>query len=330
MEPAFQALHLQEATAMKVFEEFISIFRVLREDGSQSRLDAWSQWLIRLGFDCSQLRDNNRNTICISVPDRGFASAFLMLGAVIGSAIRDVSENVDHKIRLKNLKFGDLISIPDTNGHLRSATIHEINEQTISYFRHGEGCKTTRNLDTCRDIWPLINGEKIFRTSSHKLQTDFANIGTKLNSILKILQLRSSNDVAVVGIEDLLERELFEVPFTLDGQTLGSFVKPFGLIGIAERCQSIIIPSSSTSIPETLSDRQKILIFDGARGYLNLYNQLAAMNTIVVLDRRAPGSTDAATLIRQMRSRWVGFGSPFVANSKPVSVEFISWSEQNE
>ena len=63
---------------------------------------------------------------------------------------------------------------------------------------------------------------------------------------------------------------------------------------------------------------------------MNFYNKLVGMNTIVVLDRRIPRSTDAAVLVGQMRSQWVGFGSPFEVSEKPNSIEFISWSERND
>ena len=255
---------------------------------------------------------------------------FLMLGAVIGRANRCIAENLDHATRLKQLKSGDLVSLSDSNGHLRSATILEMGDQTISYFRQGEGCKTTRVLDKCGDMWPLSRGEKPFRTSSHLLKVDFNSANKNLNEILKLLQLRSSTDVVVVGVEDILEEELFNDFSTSDGQTLGSFVKPFGLIGIAERSQSIIIPSSTTSLPENIGEVQNTLIFDGALGYMNFYNKLVGMNTIVVLDRRIPRSTDAAVLVRQMRSQWIGFGSPFEVSEKPNSIEFISWSERND
>ncbi len=162
------------------------------------------------------------------------------------------------------------------------------------------------------------------------LQVAFNSTNKNLSEILKLLQLRSSNDVVVVGVEDVLEEELFNDPFTSDGQTLGSFVKPRSLIGIAERFQSVIVPSSTISLPENLEGIQNVLIFDGARGYLNFYNKLVGMNTIVVLDRRIPRSTDAAVLVRQVRSQWIGFGSPFVVSEKPDSIEFISWSEQND
>jgi hypothetical protein len=179
-------------------------------------------------------------------------------------------------------------------------------------------------------MWPLSSGEKLFRTSSHLLQVAFSSTNKNLSEILKLLQLRSSNDVVVVGVEDILEEELFNNSFTSDGQTLGSFVKPCGLIGIAERFQSVIVPSSTSSLPENLEEIQNVLLFDGARGYLNFYNKLVGMNTIVVLDRRIPRSTDAAILVRQLRSQWIGFGNPFKVSEKPDSIEFISWSEQND
>ena len=324
------SMQIQNVDNHDDLEELFSSLLIKREDGTLGNLDPWACWLIKLGFDFSQLRNGHRNSICISVPDRGFAAVFLMLGAVIGRANRCIAENLDHATRLKQLKSGDLVSLSDSNGHLRSATILEMGDQTISYFRQGEGCKTTRVLDKCGDMWPLSSGEKLFRTSSHLLKVDFNSANKNLNEILKLLQLRSSTDVFVVGVEDILEEELFNDFSTSDGQTLGSFVKPFGLIGIAERSQSIIIPSSTTSLPENIGEVQNTLIFDGALGYMNFYNKLVGMNTIVVLDRRIPRSTDAAVLVRQMRSQWIGFGSPFEVSEKPNSIEFISWSERND
>ena len=311
-------------------EKFFLSLLIKCEDGTFGSLDPWACWLIKLGFDFSQLRNGHRNSICISVPDRGFAAAFLMLGAVIGRANLCIAENLDHATRLKQLKAGDLISLSDSNGHLRSATIHEVGDRTISYFRHGEGCKTTRVIDKCGEMWPLSSGEKLFRISSHLLKVDFNSANKNLSEILKLLQLRSSKDVVVVGVEDKLEEELFNDFLTSDGLTIGGFVKPFGLIGIAERCQSVIIPSSTASLPENIDEIQNTLIFDGASGYMNFYNKLVGMNTIVVLDRRIPRSIDAAVLVRQVRSQWVGFGSPFEVSEKPNSIEFISWSERND
>jgi hypothetical protein len=311
-------------------EKFFLSLLIKREDGTFGSLDPWACWLIKLGFDFSQLRNGHRNSICISVPDRGFAAAFLMLGAVIGRVNLCIAENLDHATRLKQLKAGDLVSLSDSNGHLRSATIYEVGDRTISYFRHGEGCKTTRVIDKCGEMWPLSSGEKLFRISSHLLKVDFNSANKNLSEILKLLQLRSSKDVVVVGVEDKLEEELFNDFLTSDGLTIGSFVKPFGLIGIAERCQSVIIPSSTASLPENIDEIQNTLIFDGASGYMNFYNKLAGMNTIVVLDRRIPRSIDAAVLVRQVRSQWVGFGSPFEVSEKPNSIEFISWSERND
>jgi len=328
--PDLTSMKIQNVDNHEVMEELFSLLLIKREDGTLGNLDPWAYWLIKLGFDFSQLRNGHRNSICISVPDRGFAAAFLMLGSVIGHANLCIQENPDHRTRLKELKAGDLVSLSDSNGHLRSATIHEMGDRTISYFRQGEGCKTTRAIDKCGDMWPLSSGEKLFRTSSHLLKVDFNSSNKKFSEVMKLLQLRSSTDVVVVGVEDILEEELFNDFSTSDGQTLGSFVKPFGLIGIAERCQSVIIPSSSTSLPENIGEIQNTLIFDGARGYMNFYNKLVGMNTIVVLDRRIPRSTDAAVLVRQVRSQWVGFGSPFEVSEKPNSIELISWSERND
>ncbi len=328
--PGLPSMQIHNLDNHDVLEELFSSLLIKREDGTLGNLEPWACWLIKLGFDFSQLRNGHRNSICISVPDRGFAAAFLMFGAVIGRANLCIAEMPDHATRLKQLKAGDLVSLSDSNGHLRSATIHEMGERTISYFRQGEGCKTTRVIDKCGDMWPLSNGEKLFRTSSHLLKVDFNSANKNLSEILKLLQLRSSNDVVVVGVGDILEEELFNDFSTSDGQTLGSFVKPFGLVGIAERCQSVIIPSSTTSLPENIEEIQNTLIFDGARGYMNFYNKLVGMNTIVVLDRRIPRSTDAAVLVRQERSQWVGFGSPFEVPVKPNSIEFISWSERND
>ena len=323
-------MEIQNLDNSDVLETFFLSLLIKYEDGTFGSLDPWARWLIKLGFDFSQLRNGHRNSICISVPDRGFAAAFLMLGAVIGRANLCIAENIDHATRLKQLKAGDLVSLTDSNGQLRSATIHEVGDRTISYFRHGEGCKTTRVIDKCDEMWPLSSGEKLFKISSHLLNVDFDSANKKLSEILKLLQLRSSKDVVVVGVEDKLEEELFNDFPTSDGLTIGSYVKPFGLIGIAERCQSVIISSSTASLPENIDEIQNTLIFDGASGYMNFYNKLVGMNTIIVLDRRIPRSIDAAVLVRQVRSQWVGFGSPFEVSEKPNSIEYISWSERND
>lgn len=311
-------------------DKLISNFRVSLSDGSQQPLAPWSTWLIKLGFNFSRYHNNSQNLICVSVPDRGFAAAFLSLGAVLGFAVSSFEKNFAYEDRLKRLKVGDLVSMPDSNGFLRSAKIFDVSENSISYFRHGEGHKTTRLISHCKDVWPLMSGESLFRTSAQLIKTEFSPLYGNLSRARKVIELRSSNKVVIVGTEKLLVDELSDATINFQGEILADFVKPFGFVGIADRSQSQIIPSVSDSIPRSLPPKQSFLIFDGASGFMNLYDKLEALNTIVVLDRRARRSLDAAVLVRQLRSQWIGFGSPFRPESVPRAIEFLSWSIDND
>jgi len=310
--------------------KLLSQFRVSSTDGAQNPLGAWAQWLVRLGFDLSQFHNNCRNFICISVPDRGFAAAFLSLGAVLGYAIKSFDESLDYENRLRQLKIGDLVSMPDGNGFLRSAKICEVGVDRISYFRHGESIRTTRFISHGKGIWPLMSGENLFAKSHQLIKTKFAPAYGNFLGARELIELRSSNEVILVGTKKLLVEELSDKTVSFEGENLVNFVKPFGVVGKADRCQSMIMPSVSDSIPSSLPLKQSFLMFDGAPGFMGLYDKFDALNTLIVLDRRSRRSYDAAVLVRQLRGQWINFGSPFRPKSVPPAIEFLSWSLEND
>jgi len=109
-------------------------------------------------------------------------------------------------------------------------------------------------------------------------------------------------DVLTVGTLSLLERELTGERFTAHdaatgasaGGVLQDLARARQLPSAGRFFRSALVPSASSPTPEVQSLRPSVVVYDGGRAYLRLRHAWPSAHKLVILDRSAPSSDEAA------------------------------------
>jgi hypothetical protein len=299
------------------------------EDGEMHPIPKWAEWLINLGEHLSGFQSKEKIWLCISVPERRYASSFLALGAIRQALRTAVPESLEN--RFEDLPLNSSISWVDSNGHLRSGKFLGIEDGMLVYRSRGrlayEGA-ARRPMANCGSFWPLGEDEDAF-AGSRLLADNPYFISECLGASILDCCSKSSDDVMICGVKSEITEDLNENCFSLDGTRgkLLDLVRPYGYLPQGQRCRSTLLAASSNFEYTERSIYEGLVIFDGPQSYLRLREVVEAPVNIVVLGRWEPRSEDAAiSAMLEKTYKSNDFQLPLI-EGRPSIIETYSWAE---
>ena len=291
----------------------------LAEYGKASPLPDWAQWFIDLGKEVRSLSsDEERLTVAVSVPHRGFAALLIALGITERSFDLEVEHAEGPAGRLANLEPGTAISLLDTHDQFRFARVTQVirdgNDRVtaLKYLRNQQGTAPQLiglPIEMCASL-ELVSDEatEFHHPRDAALDPAFVRAVVGVSNFERFVSHNRLSSLVVGPVKELLGEihlKRFSSPTApgVEGCLLDLLRPRFGN---QDQPQHRSLPARThvvRSTGEDLIDRSAFLplactVFDGGNGYVR--NRDAAVgNTVVVLDRWAARAAESVDVFRQ-------------------------------
>lgn len=313
-----------------------------------TKLPNWAKFFIQLGKTVSQTEGEGRVVCALALPTRAYAAVLTALGVIASTVHRrrphiNVDEHFSALCKLRKgtsllyrrtekgvvksyrAAFGGL----DTDGN-QPYVIAEIsnNRSREKYLIPRELCLNITIRDGVAEKLPS-------RQTGHVVteNTAFERLLLGVDSVNSPLE-QSQLHCLLVGKPRLIEEEATSTSF-LDYTTHGRHEGTLQELIRIKRIQAETSPFRSATVTDTprisrssFSHCPFVVIFDGARGFLNRRDEWPSAHRIVLLDRTDPLCDDAASLLNQLSLyRSTEENTGILELPLPVGVELLTFKE---
>lgn len=293
----------------------------IENNGVFESLPTWAQWFIDLGQEIQDARiDDERLTVAVTVPHRGYAALLTALGVVHRSFKDETAVPDDPAERLDSIAPGMAITLIDLHDRIRFARVVETRRDPegrlvwIKYDRNGQGVSSdliTRLIEKCTSVDFASSEDLEFqhgRNASRDPEFTSHFVGT---SNFERFVCHNRKSCLIVGeVRSLLE-ELKAPRFATNVDTLAvgsllDILRP--RLGNQDQplhrsipARSQIIRSSGIGVEDLIEPDSFVpracTVFDGGLGY-QMHRDRAIGNLVVLVNRWASHAMDSVGAFR--------------------------------
>ena len=324
----------------------------LYSEGRIRPLPVWARWFIDLGAEIfSSNYENERLTVAVSLPNRGFASVLTGLGMVHKSFEAEVAVPDDPAIRLNALKPGTAITLIDLHNKIRFARVIETQRDesgrliSIKYDRNGRGVasdRITRLIDKCTGV-DFSASEDLEFQQGRPVGSDPKFTGEAVGaSNLERFICHNRKSCLIIGEVKSLVDELTEKRFAVNEEapqvgSLFDLLRP--RLGNQDQPLHRSVPARSHIVRAHGNDIENRIdpssfisdactVFDGGLAYQN-HRDAALGNSVVFVNRWAAHAFDSVSVFRSDRAMSTRDANLKVMRNVPEGIEIAGfWSRR--
>lgn len=309
-------------------------------------LPDWCQFFIQIGLRLAQVSSNSRVMMVVCVPTRAFAAAFSGIG-IIGNLTTSNNPFGNHVKMLENLKDGTPVFVHEKERKIKglfrgikdlgdgnkrigvevSAAGPRKNGAIVNYYLADQA---TKIVPVEKIAASIANKSHTPRTLELIRNREFIK-GVLTDQILWELATISRVDFLLVGLASILNIELKETTFAINK---GDFTAEGNLQDILRTRRfsgqndtfrsDIVSPDKQYSLDSTDIIQPRIVIFDGAQGFLKSRITWPNTNWLVILDRTEPLFSEAISLVNEIYTQRMEDWNPIDCNDVLPSIDIVT------
>lgn len=335
--------------AMEIEVESRSLFgSMFYDDRGWKKMPDWALFFLRLGWAVAALQaESVRAMVAVTVPHRGYAAALIATGVVAGRSKIPAKNRtaVEHFHYLRLLENGTPVRLLEgkrrrLRGRLRGLS-RLYGEDLICVQTTNRRGGSQKHYVPARDSFRIEKEEDDSGLSTRQTGTRVVPVSAFAAHFLSEAStdegvLRSRLDCVILGGLDALRREISDTAFAcssaddkLKEGKLNEILRVRKFMGPNKAYRSSALGFHRKRPPEVrgVSEPPRVIVFDGASGFLKWRHRWPSSDWVIVLDRGERRFDDA---VSEVNHRYLSLrvnDEELVDLDLPPGIELVAFQE---